>query len=216
MECSYEELISSRFGSFNEGVRVIATRFGSVENLVKADEDTCVAVLGEAIAQRWIQERWCINFEKPHRFAPKDQPEAVMQGIVKYVQQLKLLDFEMVVVLYLNNNLELKVAQVLSKGAMGASVIDVPKIVSSAADTRAQNVVLVHNHPNGDLAPSEADWNATYKLHLVLHCAGIRLQDHLIVSDAGYQSMAVLPQWTTMLQVEMHILSGWKKLENRL
>ena len=51
-------------------------------------------------------------------------------------------------------------------------------------------MVLVHNHPSGNLKPSQADLNLTKKLKDFGEMVGFQVLDHLIISDNGYLSFA--------------------------
>ena len=63
------------------------------------------------------------------------------------------------------------------------------KIVQNAVKSGAKYVVLGHNHPNGQLEPSDADIDATNRIAQALGVVNIKLGDHLIVSECGYYSM---------------------------
>ena len=52
----------------------------------------------------------------------------------------------------------------------------------------ARAIILVHNHPSGDVTPSHADLDITNKINVAAHAVGIKLFDHLIVSKNGYFS----------------------------
>ena len=78
----------------------------------------------------------------------------------------------------------------LSEGGMHGTVAD-PKLVFKAAlDRRASSVVLAHNHPSGQLRPSEEDIQLTRKLVEGGRLLDITVQDHLIVAAQGYFSFA--------------------------
>ena len=69
--------------------------------------------------------------------------------------------------------------------------VDFPikEIVGDAINVKAIYVVLVHNHPSGDLTPSESDIMATKNLIDVLDNLGIYLVDHLIINRNDYFSI---------------------------
>ena len=52
----------------------------------------------------------------------------------------------------------------------------------------ARAIILVHNHPSGDVTPSRADMEITNKINVAAAAVGIKLFDHLIVSNSGYYS----------------------------
>ncbi|TAE50549.1 MAG: hypothetical protein EAZ89_11860, partial [Bacteroidetes bacterium] len=92
--------------------------------------------------------------------------------------------------LYLNQNNEVKWEQPLFKGGVAATVVD-PKIVFMPAVRHlATGVIVAHNHPSGNLRPSEADIQLTKKLSDGAKLFDIRLLDHLIISSKGFYSFS--------------------------
>lgn len=78
----------------------------------------------------------------------------------------------------------------ISQGGMHGTVAD-PKIIFRAAlDRSASSVILCHNHPSGQLRPSEEDIRLTRKLVEGGRFLDIVVQDHLIVAATGYYSFA--------------------------
>ena len=57
-------------------------------------------------------------------------------------------------------------------------------------DQYASSVILVHNHPSGNLKPSQADINLTKKMIEAGKLLEIPVLDHIIFSDEGYLSFA--------------------------
>ena len=78
----------------------------------------------------------------------------------------------------------------LSKGGIAGTVVD-PKIVFSVAlKSAASSLILIHNHPSGNLQPSEADKTITKKLVDAAKLLDINVLDHLIISIESYYSFA--------------------------
>jgi DNA repair protein RadC len=78
----------------------------------------------------------------------------------------------------------------LSQGGLTGTVIDVRLVLSYALQCLAPAIVIAHNHPSGNLKPSQADINITNKLREACSLFEIRFLDHLIVSSDGYYSFA--------------------------
>lgn len=78
----------------------------------------------------------------------------------------------------------------VSRGGMHGTVADPKMIFKEALDRRASAVVLGHNHPSGQLRPSEEDIALTRKLVDGGRLLEITVQDHLIVTSGGYFSFA--------------------------
>ena len=78
----------------------------------------------------------------------------------------------------------------LSKGGINGTVMD-PRLIFTAALKRgACNLILSHNHPSGNLKPSKADEDLTYKIREAARFFDIKVIDHIIVSHDGYFSFA--------------------------
>ena len=78
----------------------------------------------------------------------------------------------------------------ISSGGVSGTVAD-PKIIFKAAlDQYASSVILIHNHPSGNLKPSQADINLTKKMKEAGKLLEIPVLDHIIFSDSGYLSFA--------------------------
>jgi len=73
---------------------------------------------------------------------------------------------------------------------MHGTVADPKMIFREALDQRASSVILCHNHPSGQLRPSAEDIQLTRKLVEGGRFLDIAVQDHLIVTNAGYFSFA--------------------------
>jgi len=78
----------------------------------------------------------------------------------------------------------------VSTGGMHGTVADPKVIFKEALDRRASAIILCHNHPSGQLRPSEEDIRLTRKLVEGGRLIEIAVQDHLIITSAGYYSFA--------------------------
>jgi DNA repair protein RadC len=75
-----------------------------------------------------------------------------------------------------------------SHGGITGTIVDIRTIARRAIELGATGVVVSHNHPSGNLNPSEADKALTQRLKKGLQTLDICLIDHIIVSDEGYFS----------------------------
>ncbi|POY38456.1 hypothetical protein C3K47_03415 [Solitalea longa] len=80
--------------------------------------------------------------------------------------------------------------QNISKGGVSSTVVDPKIIFKLALEHTASNVVLVHNHPSGNLKPSQQDLILTSKLKQAGLMLDIAVVDHLIITDGGFYSFA--------------------------
>ncbi len=76
----------------------------------------------------------------------------------------------------------------ISQGGITGTVIDVRMILKTAIDKLASSVILCHNHPSGNLNPSDADKQITKKLADASGLMDIKVLDHLIIGGASYFS----------------------------
>jgi DNA repair protein RadC len=92
--------------------------------------------------------------------------------------------------LLLNRANEVIKEEKLSKGGIAGTVVDLRIICKAAIENNASGVVLAHNHPSGQIIPSEQDKLITYKIKDALKFFDIVLLDHLIIGDQKYCSFA--------------------------
>lgn len=78
----------------------------------------------------------------------------------------------------------------VSSGGVSGTVVDPKLIYKAALEVLASGIILVHNHPSGNLEPSQSDINLTKKMKTAAVALDISLLDHLIFTDQGYISFA--------------------------
>lgn len=93
-------------------------------------------------------------------------------------------------VLILNRANEVMKEENLSKGGISGTVVDVRLICKLAVDQMASGIIIGHNHPSGQILPSENDKVITKKIKEGLAIFDIALLDHLIIGDQKYFSFA--------------------------
>ena len=78
----------------------------------------------------------------------------------------------------------------ISKGGIAGTVVDAKVIFSAAILSSSTSLILSHNHPSGNLRPSQADLDITKKLKKAGELLDIAVLDHLILTPDNYYSMA--------------------------
>ena len=78
----------------------------------------------------------------------------------------------------------------ISKGGISGTVVDIRLICKAAIENNASGILVAHNHPSGQLTPSEEDKTITSKLKEGLKLFGITLLDHIIIGDSAYYSFS--------------------------
>lgn len=102
---------------------------------------------------------------------------------IEHVEEFKLL-------LLNRSNTVLGIMDV-SKGGISGTVTDVRIILQAAIKANASGIIVCHNHPSGNLNPSESDNKITNKIKDACNLMDIQLLDHLIIiPDANYYSFA--------------------------
>jgi DNA repair protein RadC len=102
---------------------------------------------------------------------------------------------EHMVALYLNGSHSVTSYSIISIGTATESTAHPREIFQRAISCGASAVVLAHNHPSGAVNPSIEDERCTKRIKEVGELVGIKLLDHVIVSDASFHSMRESGPW---------------------
>ena len=78
----------------------------------------------------------------------------------------------------------------VSQGGLSGTVIDTRIILKKALDNLASSIIVCHNHPSGNIQPSDADLKITERLKKAADMLEIKLLDHVIIADKSYFSFA--------------------------
>lgn len=95
-------------------------------------------------------------------------------------------EFFLVALLGRNNHV-LGVAEI-SVGATNGTTVNVKEIFQLAIKTNSSAIILCHNHPSGNLTPSESDIKLTKKIKEACGFCDIALLDHIIISSESFES----------------------------
>lgn len=76
----------------------------------------------------------------------------------------------------------------ISQGGIAGTVVDVKIICKYALDCLASGLILVHNHPSGNVVPSDSDKNITNKIKQALNIIDVNLLDHIIITEEKHLS----------------------------
>ena len=104
--------------------------------------------------------------------------------------QLSDLPHEEFWVLYLNRKNEVVKKINISKGGVSGTIADNKIIFKNAIENLASGIILCHNHPSGNLNPSQADIKLTKRLYEIGLLMEIPILDHLIIGENNYYSFA--------------------------
>lgn len=93
-------------------------------------------------------------------------------------------------VLFLNRSNRVIDRMKLSQGGLSGTVTDVRLVMKKAVEYLSSGIIVCHNHPSGNLNPSESDTKITNKIKDAGNLMDIQLLDHLIISGKDYYSFA--------------------------
>jgi DNA repair protein RadC len=93
-------------------------------------------------------------------------------------------------ILFLNRSNRVINRMKLSQGGISGTVTDVRIVMKKAIEYLASGIIVCHNHPSGNLNPSDSDTTITQKIKEAGNLLDIQLLDHLIISDKDYYSFA--------------------------
>lgn len=96
---------------------------------------------------------------------------------------------EVFLLFVLNTRNEVICKKLISIGTVSETIVHPREIFSVAVRENASGIIVVHNHPSGLLDPSRQDIDITKRITQAGAILGIRLIDHLIVSESGYLSL---------------------------
>jgi DNA repair protein RadC len=95
-------------------------------------------------------------------------------------------------VLFLDKRNQLIADEVQQQGTVDHTPVYVREVVKRALELSATAIVLVHNHPSGDPAPSRVDIDMTKQIVAAAASLGIAVHDHIIVGRDGHASLKAL------------------------
>ncbi|HUZ57330.1 MAG TPA: JAB domain-containing protein [Hanamia sp.] len=95
---------------------------------------------------------------------------------------------EQIAALFFNQSKNIIGWKVLSTGNMTKCIVDLKLLVSLALHCMCTHVMIVHNHPSGNLKVSQPDESITLTIKDALKLIDVQLIDHLIIVENGYLS----------------------------
>lgn len=90
---------------------------------------------------------------------------------------------------YLDSANKIIAREIISIGTLNSSLVHPREVFKSAIIRSANSIILAHNHPGGNLDPSDEDIRVTKVLRDAGELLGIKVIDHLVVTSKGYKSI---------------------------
>jgi DNA repair protein RadC len=165
--------------------RQLLKEFGSLAGLARASVPELSRVKGVGVAKA---VQLAAAFELGHRFAKHNSARELVQTPAQVWAllggEMSRLNRESLRAVLLDTKLRLIRIEEISLGSLNESTAHPREIFRPALLYAAYGLIIVHNHPSGDPAPSEADRRLTQKLRGAAELLNIALLDHVILGNA--------------------------------
>lgn len=111
--------------------------------------------------------------------------------VASYAQELiGNCDRETVIVFGLGTKSDINFISTVSVGSLNTSIVHPREIFKASIASNCARLIIAHNHPSGDISPSDADHKFTRRICEAGELLGIEVLDHVIVSPTEYYSFA--------------------------
>jgi len=104
-------------------------------------------------------------------------------------ERMRYCDREHFLAVFLNTKHHVITVETISVGSLNSSLVHPRELFKNSIKRSAAALILVHNHPSGDPAPSIEDIEITRRLVEVGNIIGIQVLDHIIIGENGFVSM---------------------------
>lgn len=98
-------------------------------------------------------------------------------------------DREKLIVCCLNVKNEPTSISTVSIGSLNTSIVHPREVFKTAVISNSASIIIAHNHPSGDVNPSNEDINITERIKEAGNILGIKLLDHLIIGEDNFASL---------------------------
>ncbi|MFZ7202774.1 RadC family protein [Avibacterium avium] len=172
--------------------RVVLDYFGSLRQLISADQKAFCNVKGLGITQ-FIQLQACTEMTKRYLLQELEMAQAFTRPelVRMYLQtELEHKEREVFLVLFLDNQHRLIKKEEMFLGTINTAAVYPREIVKSALFCNAAAIILAHNHPSGIAEPSNSDRIITEKIQKVAELVEIRVLDHFVIGKGCYVSFS--------------------------
>ena len=174
----------------------IVRKFGSLAGAAKASVPQLVEVNGvkenTAVLLKVIQEA-ARRFSWAELSATDAPVISNWDAMIDYCRtEMSHLDIEEFRIIFLGVKFRVIGEEVMQRGTINQVAIHPREVVKMAMEKKASALILVHNHPSGDVKPSRADVEITKQIKQALEAINISLLDHIIISKYDYASLKSL------------------------
>jgi len=172
--------------------RELLDRYGSLQNLFSRSPSELIAVkgIGSAKAATLSAAFELVRRIQSQKNGGKPSFKRSSDVANYYLPLMRDLRKEVFKVLLLNRANRLIKEVAISEGTLDASIVHPRDVFREALLETAAGVILIHNHPSGNLSPSEEDLRITKQLVEAGRLLGIKIYDHIILAGENYRSLA--------------------------
>lgn len=168
----------------NKLLELVKDLEGNASNILTIDKNKLVNVYGLTERQAFAI---VAAIDLHYRILRSDKlPGKKMTSSRDVYELLKYLEaepYEKFVALYLNRSNKVIRVQEISEGGLSGTVADPKKIFLMALEHKGSAIILAHNHPSGNVQPSEADIRLTKKLIGGASLLDLAILDHVIIGN---------------------------------
>jgi len=179
---SVVEVAKNLLAAFDNNLHEISK--ASIDDLRKIRGVGKVKAIKIAAAMELGQRRIQSDIKKRPQIRTSEDAHKIISHTIKD------LEYEEFWILLLNRSNEVIAKKEISKGGVSGTVVDAKLVFNEALKQLASSIILCHNHPSGNLKPSQADIDLTRKIKAAGKTLDISVLDHLIVSEKGFYSFA--------------------------
>jgi len=196
------ELLALILGKGVRGENVIVTaqklisKFGSLNGVLESSFEDLIKIRGLGIAKTSqliacfeIAKRYKRKDTKKENIKQKEKPVTSPEDAFELIR-IKLEDTSIENFFVLSFDVRNKFIGIdrISKGTVSASLVHPRETFKSAIRRHAAQIMIAHNHPSGDIEPSEDDIKITKRISEAGKIMGIELMDHIIVTKNNFYS----------------------------
>lgn len=176
----------------NDIAHLLLKRFGSLDGVFSASaEELCeVAGIGENAAALLLLVPEIVKKSRISKTRDIKQINSSADAGSYLVPYFMNEQDEVVYLLCLDSKRAVICCAEMGRGVVNSVDASVRRLVEKAIKVKANSVILAHNHPNGIAFPSREDDIFTRCLYNAMETVGIKLEDHIIVADEDYVSIA--------------------------
>lgn len=179
-------------GNTNETAHLLMEKFGSLSGVFDAPYEELLTVPGVGeVSAVYIKmmPQFCRRYYEDRK-GGKIRIFRVKEAVDILIQKFIGRSNEAVILMLLDSQSRMLYCNVVNEGSVKEAPVYVRRIVSLALSYNAESAILSHNHPSGNVIPSDGDLSVTVTVHHALESVDVLLRDHIIIAGEDFISMS--------------------------